>query len=74
LIHRKQSVESYMAALDALSPLAILKRGYSIVQTVPTGWIVRRASDVTVGDVIHARLSEGRLLCLVKEVLSHPVS
>ncbi len=74
LIHRKQSVESYMSALDALSPLAILKRGYSVVQTVPTGQIVRRASDVTVGDVVHTRLSEGRLLCLVKEVLPHPVS
>lgn len=74
LIHRKQLVESYMAALDALSPLAILKRGYSVVQTVPTGRIVRRASDVTVGEMVHARLSEGRLLCLVKEVLSHPVS
>lgn len=74
LIYRKQSVESYMSALDALSPLAILKRGYSVVQTIPTGQIVRRAADVTVGDVVQARLSEGRLLCLVKEVLPHPVS
>ncbi len=74
LIHRRQSVEAYMTALDALSPLDILKRGYSVIQTVPSGQIVRRASEVAVGEVLHARLAEGRLLCLVKEVLPQPVS
>ena len=38
------------------------------------GQVVRRASEVTVGEVLQARLSEGRLLCLVKEVLPHSVS
>ncbi len=74
LIHRRQSVEAHMTALDALSPLDILKRGYSILQTVPTGHVVRRVSEVAVGEELYARLAEGRLLCLVKEVLPHPVS
>ncbi|MBI4000354.1 MAG: exodeoxyribonuclease VII large subunit [Nitrospira defluvii] len=74
LFYRRQSVEAHMTALDALSPLAILKRGYSVIQTVPSGQVVRRASEVAVGEVLHARLSEGRLLCLVKEVWPHPVS
>ena len=63
-----------MTALDAFSPLAILRRGYSVIQGVPLGQVVRRASEVTVGDILQARLSEGRLLCLVKEVLPHSVS
>ena len=58
-----------MMALDALSPLAILSRGYSVIQAIPSGRIVRLASDVAVGDVVQARLAEGRLLCLVSEVL-----
>ncbi|MBA2485707.1 MAG: exodeoxyribonuclease VII large subunit [Nitrospira sp.] len=74
LIHRRQSVAAHMTALDALSPLDILKRGYSILQTVPTGHVVRRVSEVAVGEELHARLAEGRLLCLVKKVLPHPVS
>ncbi len=74
LVHRRQSVEARMTALDALSPLAILRRGYSVIQGVPLGQVVRRASEVTVGEVLQARLSEGRLLCLVKEVLPHSVS
>ena len=74
LIHRSRSVEAHMTALDALSPLAILKRGYSVLQTVPSGRVVRSASEVVVGEGLHARLSEGRLLCIVKEVLPHRVS
>ena len=69
LLSRRQAVASYMMALDALSPLAILSRGYSVIQAIPSGRIVRLASDVAVGDVVQARLAEGRLLCLVSEVL-----
>lgn len=71
---RKQSVGGHMTSLDVLSPLSVLNRGYSVIQTVPAGQIVRRASDVAVGDVLQARFREGRLLCLATEVLPHPVS
>lgn len=74
LFYRKQVVAAHMTALDALSPLAILTRGYSVIQTVPSGRVVRRASEADVGDLLQARLSEGRLLCLVKDVLPHSVS
>lgn len=69
LAFRRQAVRSFAAALDSLSPLAILGRGYSIVQTVPEGLIVRRARDVSVGDEIRARLAEGQLLASVRQIL-----
>jgi len=69
LAFRRQAVRSIAAALDGLSPLAILGRGYSIVQTVPDGLIVRRARDVSVGDEIRARLAEGQLLASVRQIL-----
>ena len=66
---RRQTVTSLMGALDGLSPLAILARGYSIVQTVPEGTVVRRADQVAVGDEISAKLASGRLLCVVREAV-----
>ncbi|MEW6543144.1 MAG: exodeoxyribonuclease VII large subunit [Nitrospirota bacterium] len=66
---RHQAVRSLALALDGLSPLAILARGYGIVQTVPDGRVVRRATDVSIGDEVRARLAEGQLLCAVRKVL-----
>ena len=63
-----------VAALQALSPLAILSRGFSILRTVPEGTMVRRASDVMVGQTVQARLAEGQLVCVVREVLGESVS
>lgn len=69
LLHRKQVVMAQMGALDALSPLAILKRGYSIVRKVSDGRVVRRTSEVEQGEVLQAHLAEGQLVCVVHEVL-----
>ena len=74
ILYRRQSVVAHMTALDALSPLAILTRGYSVIHTVPSGRVVRKASELNVGDLLQARLSEGRLLCLVKDIFPHSLS
>lgn len=74
IVSRKQSVAALVAALDALSPLAILARGFSIIRTVPAGHMVRKASDVVVGQMIQARLGEGQLVCVVREVLEQSAS
>jgi exodeoxyribonuclease VII large subunit len=66
---KHHAVRSAAAALDSLSPLAILARGYSIVQTVPDGAVVKRARDVSAGDHISAKLADGRLLCDVRRVI-----
>lgn len=69
LSFRRQMLQSLVASLDNLSPLAILARGYSIIQTVPGGKVIRRARDVSVGDVVRARLAEGHVICSVRKVL-----
>ncbi len=66
---KRQALRAAGAALDSLSPLAVLARGYSIVQTVPDGTVVKRARDVTAGDQVSAKLAEGRLLCDVRKIL-----
>ncbi|HJU03698.1 MAG TPA: exodeoxyribonuclease VII large subunit [Nitrospiraceae bacterium] len=69
LMLQRRMIQSLAGALDNLSPLAILARGYSLVQTVPEGKVVRKAEDVASGDTLHVRLAEGRLLCGVHDVL-----
>lgn len=52
--------------LDALSPLKVLGRGYTLAQK--DGKAVCRTSDVTVGDRIDIRLSDGTATCTVEDV------
>ena len=54
------------AALDAMSPLKVLERGYAIAQD-STGAIVREANAVTAGDAVRLRLWKGELDCRVEE-------
>ncbi|CAN5494348.1 exodeoxyribonuclease VII large subunit [soil metagenome] len=49
-----------MAQLDALSPLGVLTRGYSIAQ-LEDGTILRDAATVKPGDKLKIRLERGRL-------------
>ena len=48
------------AALDALSPLGVLQRGYAIAQDA-SGKLLRDAAAVTPGDAVSVRLAKGRL-------------
>ena len=64
---KKQQLRTAVSTLETLSPLAILSRGYSILETSPGGEIVKDAHAVQVGDRIRARLAQGRLSCLVKQ-------
>lgn len=67
--NRMPLVQSCVARLHALSPLATLGRGYSVLQQIPTGRVVRAVGDVSVGEDLHAKLINGRLLCTVKAVV-----
>ncbi|RYY49385.1 MAG: exodeoxyribonuclease VII large subunit, partial [Chitinophagaceae bacterium] len=49
-----------MRGLDAVSPLAVLGRGYAVV-TDSSGSILRRAADAAPGDTVDVRLADGHL-------------
>ena len=68
LAQRRHRVHAMLAQLNTLSPLAILGRGYSILQTVPAGRVLHRANDVGIGQEVMAQLSSGRLKCTVTHV------
>ena len=54
------------AALDAMSPLKVLHRGFSLA-TDQTGAPLRRAEDAPVGSLVDVRLERGRLECRVEK-------
>lgn len=54
------------AKLDAMSPLKVLSRGYAMAQN-QEGIVLREAAQVSVGERINIRLSQGSLHCTVNE-------
>ena len=63
-------LSNLMARLDALSPLSVLKRGYSITENA-SGEIVRNVHQTDVGERIKIRIAEGRISAEVKEVVDN---
>ncbi|MGM9669690.1 MAG: exodeoxyribonuclease VII large subunit [Faecousia sp.] len=63
---RRQKFSSLTAALDAMSPLKVLTRGYAMVQT-REGSVVRSAKQVSAGDRLRLRLSDGTIHATVTE-------
>jgi exodeoxyribonuclease VII large subunit len=59
---KKEQYIKLSALLDAMSPLKVLSRGYSIASKV-TGEIISRAEDVGIGETFLVKLSEGKLVC-----------
>ena len=57
----QQQVNNVSQALETLSPLNTLKRGYAIVTKKTSGEIIRRADEVVKGELINAKLSEGSI-------------
>ncbi len=61
---KKHQMEKLAARLEALSPLAILARGYSITQN-ENGLLIRNASEVSMGETIHTRVDQGSITSIV---------
>lgn len=56
------------ARLRALSPDAILARGYGVARTVPEGDVIREAGRLTVGQLVDIRVARGRFRARVEEI------
>lgn len=57
---RRNLLDSYMARLDALSPLRVLQRGYAVARH-PDGRVVTDASTVPAQTPLHLYLAQGAL-------------
>lgn len=66
LAARRHRFVELAAKLDALSPLKVLGRGYSIAEL--GGVPLRSVEDASVGDKIDVKLAGGTLGCVVEEI------
>jgi exodeoxyribonuclease VII large subunit len=59
LVARRHRVARLAASLDALSPLAVLARGYSLTFLADGKTLVRDSHDLNIGALIQTRLATG---------------
>ena len=71
LSENKQNYIRLVSALEALSPLKVLSRGFSVV-TDRDGNVIRQAGSVDPGDAVHVRLSRGGIDCRVEKRTEEP--
>lgn len=64
LAARRHGFAQYAAALDAMSPLKVLARGYAVA-TDADGTVLRSAAKVQPGDPVRVQLQDGALHCTV---------
>ncbi|WP_066096600.1 exodeoxyribonuclease VII large subunit [Xanthomonas massiliensis] len=60
-------------SLEAVSPLATVARGYAILQDAGSGALVRSVQQAHAGQVLEARLADGRLQVRVEDIRPGPL-
>lgn len=67
IAERRQTLVQSAAALDAMSPLKVLSRGY-VVADRGDGETVRSIKQLTKGDRVALRFADGKASCMVEEL------
>ena len=67
-----RALEGLRGRLRALSPLAVLGRGYSLTTRAEDGRVVRRVADVAVGDRLRTQAGDGGAIESVVERVDAP--
>jgi exodeoxyribonuclease VII large subunit len=65
LRQRQSEFGSIIRQLDALSPLKVMSRGYSLVYDEKEKKLIRTINDVQPGDLLYVRLADGKLNCQI---------
>ena len=70
---RAERMKALSGKLHALSPLAILMRGYSITLAMPGGRLLRDVKGIKRGDTIETKLAGGRIVSEVKDIVKEEI-
>ena len=63
----QKSAALVSSRLEALSPLAVMARGYSVARTVPGKKILRSVAEAKAGDLIETVVRDGSLFSAVEK-------
>ncbi|MFZ2633700.1 MAG: exodeoxyribonuclease VII large subunit [Desulfosalsimonadaceae bacterium] len=67
LTTHRSALQSLNGRLQALSPTAVLERGYSITRTFPGRRLISDAYDVSPGQLLEVLLAKGSIICRVEK-------
>ena len=67
IAEKKQRFSRLTAALDAMSPLKVLARGYSVVKAAD-GSVVQSAKQLQMGQTVEITLHKGSVYAEVREI------
>jgi exodeoxyribonuclease VII large subunit len=59
-------IETFAGKLEALSPLAVLQRGYSLTQDQASGVVIRTTQQLQTGQRLRTRLAQGEVVSVVE--------
>ncbi len=65
---RAEGLNLLTQKLEALSPLSILNRGYSISSRLADGRIIKEIGDIKTGDRVETKLGKGKFISKVEEI------
>lgn len=66
-VAKMSAYRALIGKLDALSPFAVFRRGFSVCFKLPKRTIIKKASDLSSGDSVEIRFENGQALCHVEE-------
>ncbi|MGA9656745.1 MAG: exodeoxyribonuclease VII large subunit, partial [Polyangia bacterium] len=69
LAHRRRTLEALAGKVDALSPLKVLDRGYSLARG-PDGQLLRSCAGLHRGANVTVTLRDGDLLTRIEEIVA----
>ena len=69
LARKEAALHAAVSVLTAVSPRAVLNRGYAIVRGRPDGELIHASRQTEVGKALEILLAEGRIGCEVTEIL-----
>lgn len=69
MVNQSTKLQQLSAHINAVNPLAVLERGYSITATsAQMNKVVTDAAELTEGDAVHVKFSKGSANCIVQHV------
>ncbi|MCK5241156.1 exodeoxyribonuclease VII large subunit [bacterium] len=63
----QERLRGTIAEMEALSPLKVMGRGYSLVYRLPEKELIKDARQLHQGDAVNIRFSQGEAECVVKQ-------
>lgn len=64
----RKALALHVTRLEALSPLKVLARGYSVARTMPDRKLIRSTDDVAVGERMETVVGDGSINAVVDEI------